>query len=57
MTVDRGDEACRATGNIVFPTRFWMLHVWLFRPGPDGVFSESNSTVKAAEVLVDGQAR
>jgi hypothetical protein len=56
-TVDEPDVACRQAGNIVFPTRFWMLHVWLFRPSPGGTFSETNKTVVPREWLVEGQVQ
>lgn len=53
-TIDRQAEECRAGGDLIFPTRFWMLHVWLYRPGRDGIFSERNSTVRTSEILGAG---
>jgi hypothetical protein len=34
-----------------------MLHVWLFRASPDGVFSEVNSSVGRDEVLLEGAVK
>jgi hypothetical protein len=37
---------CKAQGGMFWPESPWMLHVWLFRPGPEGIFSLVNSSVK-----------
>ncbi len=55
VTTPTTEEACRAVGYVAIPERFWMLHVWLFRPSPEGVFSFENSTVQEV-FLVDEES-
>ncbi len=37
---------CRAAGGLYVRETGWMVHAWLFRPSPEGVFSHQNSTVR-----------
>lgn len=46
VTVNSPEVDCRAAGNVFIPPKFWMLHVWLFRPSPEGIFSHENSTIE-----------
>jgi hypothetical protein len=58
VTVHSTEEACRAAGNVFIPAKFWMLHVWLFRPSREGVFSHDNSTIEGPpDVSVDGEIK
>lgn len=41
---------CRSRGGMFWPESPWMLHVWLYRSSPEGVFSLVNSSVKGIEV-------
>lgn len=36
---------CRATGGTFVKETPWMVHAWLFRASPEGVFSHENSTI------------
>jgi hypothetical protein len=38
--------ACRAQGGAWVRETGWMMHAWLFRPSPEGVFSHQNSSIK-----------
>ncbi len=58
VTVNSAEADCRAAGNVFIPPKFWMLHVWLFRPGPEGVFSHVNSTIEGPpDVSVAGEVK
>ena len=37
--------ACAAAGGVFVEAGHWMLHAWLFRPSPDGVFAAKNWTI------------
>lgn len=37
---------CKSQGGMFWPESPWMLHVWLFRPSPEGIFSLVNSSVE-----------
>ena len=39
------ESACNLQGGMYWPESPWMLHVWLYRPNPAGVFSLVNDTV------------
>ena len=58
VTINSTEADCRATGYVYIPPKFWMLHVWLFRPGPEGVFSHENSTIEGPpDVSVAGEVK
>jgi|DewCreStandDraft_5_1066085.scaffolds.fasta_scaffold00027_263 hypothetical protein len=37
---------CRAAGGLYVRETGWMVHAWIFRPSPEGVFSHRNSAVR-----------
>lgn len=41
----RTAAACRAAGGAWVRETGWMVHAWLFRPSPEGIFSHQNSTI------------
>lgn len=41
---------CRAVGGLYVRETGWMVHAWLFRPSPEGVFSHQNSAVHGPAV-------
>ncbi|HZU77985.1 MAG TPA: hypothetical protein VFA70_14555 [Dehalococcoidia bacterium] len=41
----KGASACRASGGLFLPQTPWMVHAWIFRDSPEGVFSHENSTI------------
>jgi hypothetical protein len=43
------ENACKTQGGMFWTESPWMLHVWLFRPNPDGIFSLVNSSVKGIQ--------
>lgn len=53
-TVRVPDADCRARGDVVIAPGFWMLHVWLYRDSPDGMFAELNSTVGTGPTIYAG---
>ena len=46
VTIHSTETDCRAAGNVFISPKFWMLHVWLFRASPGGIFSHDNSTIE-----------
>jgi hypothetical protein len=42
---------CRAAGGLFVKETGWMLHAWIFRDSPEGVFSHQNSTIKGGAPL------
>lgn len=45
-TVSTGTAAgCRAAGGVFLAQTPWMVHAWIFRDSPEGVFSHENSTI------------
>ncbi len=44
-------EGCRAAGGAHVKETPWMVHAWLFRESPEGVFSHENSTIKGTQPL------
>lgn len=56
VTIHSTNADCRNAGNVFIPPKFWMLHVWLFRPSPKGVFSHENSTIEGPpDISVKGK--
>jgi hypothetical protein len=45
---------CRAAGGAWVKETGWMMHAWLFRPSPEGVFSHQNSTIKGVGPVLAG---
>lgn len=39
---------CKAAGGLFVKETGWMMHAWIFRPSPEGVFSHQNSTITGA---------
>jgi len=54
-TVRAPDATCRAQGDVVITPQFWMLHVWLYRHSPAGMFAEYNRTVGVEPMILRGQ--
>ena len=49
-TNNRYEETdCKSEEGMFWPESPWMLHVWLFRPSPEGIFSIVNSSVKGIQ--------
>ncbi len=46
---------CRAAGGLFLRQTPWMLHAWIFRPSPEGVFSHENSTITGDTPLAAGR--
>jgi hypothetical protein len=46
---------CRAAGGAFVRETGWMVHAWIFRTSPEGVFSHQNSTIRGVGPTV--QAR
>ena len=46
-------EACRSDGGRFWTESPWMLHAWLYRPSPDGVFSLVNTEVRGPQIDPD----
>ncbi|MDX6380792.1 MAG: hypothetical protein QOI57_1816 [Rubrobacteraceae bacterium] len=46
VTINSTETDCRAAGNVFITPKFWMLHVWLFRDSPGGIFSHENNTIE-----------
>jgi hypothetical protein len=58
VTIHSSESNCRAVGYVFIPPKFWMLHVWLFRPSPEGVFSHDNSTIEGPpDISVHGKVK
>lgn len=38
-------SGCRAAGGIFVKETPWMIHAWVFRPSPEGIFSHENSSI------------
>lgn len=58
LTLDSTEADCRAAGYVFIPPKFWMLHVWLFRYSPEGIFSHENSTIEGPpDISGDGELR
>ncbi len=46
VTIARDDVACKAVGGLVFQRQTsWLLHAWIWKTNPDGVFTEVNPRV------------
>lgn len=46
---------CRAAGGLYVRETGWMVHAWLFRPSPEGVFSHQNSAVRGPTARGSGR--
>lgn len=58
VIINSTEADCRAAGNVYIPPKFWMLHVWLFRPSPEGIFSHDNSTIEGPpDISVAGEVK
>jgi hypothetical protein len=44
--------ACRASGGAFLRETPWMIHAWLFRPSPEGVFSHENSSITGTPTTI-----
>jgi hypothetical protein len=46
VTIARDDAACKAVGGLAFQRQTaWLLHAWIWKTNPDGVFTEVNPRV------------
>jgi hypothetical protein len=46
VTIAVDDAACKAVGGLVFQKQTaWLLHAWIWKQNPDGVFTEVNPRV------------
>lgn len=43
--------ACRSAGGVWSRETPWMVHAWIFRASPEGVFSHENSTIAGTRAL------
>ena len=43
-------EDCRGTGETFVAKSPWMLHAWLYRPAPEGLFGATNSSLRGGSV-------
>lgn len=42
---DAEESGCKKAGGEFIPETEWMVHAWIFKDSPDGVFSPTNPTV------------
>jgi hypothetical protein len=46
VTIAKDDASCKAVGGLVFQKQTaWLLHAWVWKSNPDGVFTELNPNV------------
>lgn len=47
VTITVTDGPCQAMGGVFLRETGWLLHAWLWKPNPRGLFEEWNPAVRA----------